>query len=490
MCTGFPCQCDGVERANPSYPSSNKAYYSDHFLHADPVVTLPTSPSYTRFSGDNATRSDKRRKTSATLETPESSGASIGPANDAIWSSHQLLAWSPQMSAWAAPMAVETTDRVQEYGDPLARPYLLARSVEDFQTFEGTSSWLQPTVQNYVDFLPDRPEGDVPAGRIPDCVLANYVSEVQAFFQRWKMNGNAAPPDLRDKVNPKGIRDEHGRMRLLACLFSKFSPMEYQSCLTKQFDAIARLKEHIKRCHLQPIFCPRCYVDFETVADRDLHLRRAVLCNNKELRVIQGYDPLNPEHQVAMTIRVNANRHVREQYNEVFHAFFPGARMPVNPWVDDELLKLVTEWEQFVRQDWPGIRDDLLGRLPPSVANSETWTRDFAARIVNAAKTGLIEEQAFGRARPARRFPVRHIPANHQHPPAFTGGVGGEDLQGTRAQATVAALHDTSPLPTVADAANNHDNSEWSKLLMDCYSFNADPDSITDLDTLFPGIQN
>ncbi|KAJ2970078.1 hypothetical protein NQ176_g8356 [Zarea fungicola] len=421
-----------------------------------------TSPPYISFggecSGENVTRSDKRRKIS------EISSVSIGPAKDTGCNS--IYAWRS--------------------ADTYAGQSLLARSPEEFQAFVGPTSWLQPTVQNYVGFLPDRPE--VSARLIPDSVPPHWVGKVLDFFQQWKINGNGAP-DRRENAPQKGIGDEHGTTRFLACPFCKYAPTDYPSCLTKQFDAIARLKEHIKRKHMKPICCPRCFDVFETETDRDRHLRRDLRCTKRELRVIQGYDTLNREHQAAMTMRVNTKRTVQEQYNVLFHAFFPGARKPRNPWVDDALLKLMTDWEQFVRQDWRGIRDGMLGHLPPSLTDSEAWTREFGDLIVNAARTELIEEQVSGRARSAKA-----IPAYRWCPPSIDGVGGAEHLQGTGAHATVATLHhSTSRLQTAADTSSGHDNLEWSKFVMEPYPFNNEPDTTpyADLDNDFlTSIQN
>ncbi|KAI0103744.1 hypothetical protein GGR51DRAFT_561677 [Nemania sp. FL0031] len=99
-----------------------------------------------------------------------------------------------------------------------------------------------------------------PGGR-----ASNYANE---GYSRQGQDGDGQPPQGQDQHLPglptTGLP--------FACPFYRLNPVEHQNCLPLTLSRIGDVRQHIKRRHIQPIFCPRCGSIFQDNARRDAHM--------------------------------------------------------------------------------------------------------------------------------------------------------------------------------------------------------------------------
>ncbi|UKZ80298.1 hypothetical protein TrVFT333_008055 [Trichoderma virens FT-333] len=121
-----------------------------------------------------------------------------------------------------------------------------------------------------------------------------------------------------------------GAPRRLACIFSKCSPEgQPPTCLDKDFENFSRVKEHVRKKHCNPIYCPRCYLTrFRTRREFDAHLRQPIICHLREFKEMNGYNPENKEQNVIIGQRANPGKSEEERWMELFKAVFPGYLPP------------------------------------------------------------------------------------------------------------------------------------------------------------------
>ncbi|KFY23968.1 hypothetical protein V493_05534 [Pseudogymnoascus sp. VKM F-4281 (FW-2241)] len=82
----------------------------------------------------------------------------------------------------------------------------------------------------------------------------------------------------------------------LACPFHKYKPWKYnhgiirfRTCSTTSFDAIFRLKEHLRRVHPRPIHCTRCWLLFADQNSLVSHGQADVACKKNQPVSVEGW---------------------------------------------------------------------------------------------------------------------------------------------------------------------------------------------------------
>lgn len=77
-----------------------------------------------------------------------------------------------------------------------------------------------------------------------------------------------------NKEPPKRVKPNDAERKRLACPFTKHDPQKHIDCIKFNLMTIGHLKQHLKRYHYKPIYCPTCGDEFETRGTCDLHIEQ------------------------------------------------------------------------------------------------------------------------------------------------------------------------------------------------------------------------
>lgn len=129
--------------------------------------------------------------------------------------------------------------------------------------------------------------------------------------------------------------------RLYSCPFFKSNPSAYEQCRRISLSSVEAIKAHLEKHHAAPIHCARCYAEFHTAGERDMHLR-SVDCGRKEPRELEGYDEMTRR---LIEMQTDTTETMFVQWNAIFNVLFPGQSLPLSPFVDSEFAEAVLTTE-------------------------------------------------------------------------------------------------------------------------------------------------
>lgn len=133
---------------------------------------------------------------------------------------------------------------------------------------------------------------------------------------------------------PQPQRVPKAKTQLLACPFYKWEPGAYFQCGGVALATIPLLQDHLQKCHSTMIYCRRCHKRFDSVKDRDLHIRD-LSCAIVDGRAMGFYDEIDAA-MIENAIAVQANPRIteEEQWNIIFALLFPHYELPHSPYAD------------------------------------------------------------------------------------------------------------------------------------------------------------
>ncbi|CAF3518380.1 unnamed protein product [Fusarium graminearum] len=116
-----------------------------------------------------------------------------------------------------------------------------------------------------------------------------------------------------------------------ACPFEAVYPRRYRQCsLQHSLFTMDDVMGHLKRYHVDPLYCPMCSEIFETLIHRDRHIIKRS-CEVQELQVpkeIKAHEEDSLERIMKMNISDE------ERWNRIFNTIFPNANPPMSPYLD------------------------------------------------------------------------------------------------------------------------------------------------------------
>ncbi|KFX91755.1 hypothetical protein V490_05743 [Pseudogymnoascus sp. VKM F-3557] len=158
--------------------------------------------------------------------------------------------------------------------------------------------------------------------RGPSEYPSNYTSPIAPKRKKRddedEPNSNRNPPKRpnRTSLQKEGLN--------LACPFHKYKPWKYnhgilrfRTCSTTPFDAIFRLKEHLRRVHPPPLHCTRCWDSFTDQNSLVNHSQADIPCQRRQPVSIEGW---TPEMDKKMTKRKDETE--RERWERIYRELF------------------------------------------------------------------------------------------------------------------------------------------------------------------------
>jgi hypothetical protein len=156
------------------------------------------------------------------------------------------------------------------------------------------------------------------------------------------------------------ISNEQVHHRLFACPFPKQYPTRYGECWVRILENVSRVKQHLKRDHRLPLYCPRCFEEFIDEDTRDEHTRLAI-CRQNARRKIEGVT----NSQFRLLGKRSQSNSEKGRWYEVFEILFPGEPLPSSPYLDRSLLIDISTLQEYNLSRGPEIIDQILQSQPP-----------------------------------------------------------------------------------------------------------------------------
>ncbi|KAI0892522.1 hypothetical protein F4806DRAFT_505481 [Annulohypoxylon nitens] len=154
------------------------------------------------------------------------------------------------------------------------------------------------------------------------------------------------------KGKKKFDKDENDTPRLsLACPYYKRDRVRHRSCLLKELTKISYIKQHLRRKHAQPLYCPSCGEIFRSQSDERAHIRdRACIT-----RYFQAPEGLSHDQIQGLSDRVDKKLNLEQQWYSMWDDIFPGVRRPLSPYVQGPINEMLTNLREFLRDRGPTL---------------------------------------------------------------------------------------------------------------------------------------
>ncbi|KAL9083948.1 MAG: hypothetical protein Q9165_008291 [Trypethelium subeluteriae] len=197
------------------------------------------------------------------------------------------------------------------------------------------------------------------------------------------------------RARPPTKKEDQGPEKLLACPFCKLKPRKYRSCYKYTLRDISRVKQHLRRCHGIPKYCPSCYVTFGTEKVRDDHIRS----RNCQIAPSVDFECVSEEQRKLLEQRVSKSKSTVENWYTIFEILFPGTPRPSTPYVEGVLSEQLSEFQDFTMTEGPQIVNDLIqARIPPPLRPQECEVSAFVQTLFQDGVTALLERWETSRA--------------------------------------------------------------------------------------------
>ncbi|KFY44117.1 hypothetical protein V494_01629 [Pseudogymnoascus sp. VKM F-4513 (FW-928)] len=182
--------------------------------------------------------------------------------------------------------------------------------------------------------------------------------------------------DSNNDRNPskRSNRTSNQKERLnLACPFHKYKPwkynhgiLRYRTCSTTPFDAIFRLKEHLRRVHPLPLNCTRCWQTFADQNSLINHGQAEIPCQRKQPVHVEGWTA-----EMDKKVTKRRDETARERWERIYRELFGRALssvpspyfVPYDPPAANE-----SELQALLHQEVPRI---LLSSMRREIDNME-----------------------------------------------------------------------------------------------------------------------
>jgi len=185
-----------------------------------------------------------------------------------------------------------------------------------------------------------------------------------------------------------------------ACPYRKRDPQTYAilgkhtRCAIAQLKSVSRVKEHLFRCHLAPIHCPRCWCEFEAERDLENHLQAEDICHKRN----SGDPPRGITAEQARVLRSRKKSPVaqseEQRWMEIYQLLFPNEPCPDSPYfeeVPDEVrqpgLIDANDYSDYVQRESPNVFRSQLAQL---TRDSQALTREDWLWIFQQCQATLL----------------------------------------------------------------------------------------------------
>lgn len=333
----------------------------------------------------------------------------------------------------AIEFAVDTKAVVAEVLDPM-RVTLVDRVMEEFWVMFN-QGWTSNNNQHAGNST-----GTSQSSGVEN---TNCDADARQSYPRKRQRGDEDPGDQSGDRNsqPPGKKTSKGEdpeeIVKFACPFRKHNSRKYniyshRSCTLSHWDTIARVKEHLYRCHQIEIHCKRCWRTFKNQQQLDAHLTvaSANICS-----LIPGHPPdgITPENEKRLKSRkkIHPNQSDDSRWAEIYKLLFPNEEVP-SPYFEPVLEEAplspdsqnLANYEEYSRRELPlmvrgAIEDAIRREMQPFgdslIGNLVGIIQDCQDRIFRAYREGTDSK---GDMRLPPSIDSDDLESPQSHPPA------------------------------------------------------------------------
>jgi hypothetical protein len=244
-----------------------------------------------------------------------------------------------------------------------------------------------------------------------------------------------------------------------ACPFYKRVPALYQdrACRGPGWPNTHRLKEHIYRCHKQPVHCPRCKATYSTDGQLGAHLMEDERCAMRD--DLQAPTGITKDQEQKLRIKTRAPDICEpEKWRNIYKSIFPDlddSEIP-SPYQDmnTEEYEHLTRFRNFLcgrfphefeRNTAPHVENLVVPELMPALRSS---LREAARAAVETVYRAYVAETALVRPVPTSSQTSSLSPEKH---PQVDGITRPSDMPTTNFQNLALTFASTATPPVGAD---------------------------------------
>lgn len=114
-----------------------------------------------------------------------------------------------------------------------------------------------------------------------------------------------------------------------ACPFSKWKPLTYRKCCQYIPKDVSRVKQHLRRYHERPSYCPVCWEVFKEEGEYECHIQRRG-CSPQPRKDIER---ITPAQHKQLERRSEKQLSKSEQWYAIYEILFSGQPRPNSPYI-------------------------------------------------------------------------------------------------------------------------------------------------------------
>ncbi|KAI8948876.1 hypothetical protein F4801DRAFT_603989 [Xylaria longipes] len=160
-------------------------------------------------------------------------------------------------------------------------------------------------------------------------------------------SGNGEDEDEEEELPPRKRVEPLKEGVLLACPFSKWKPLSYQSCYKYIMKDIRRVKQHLRRNHKRPLHCPTCCETFKVEETFYSHIEGRS-CLPQPKKALEGVTSTQQEH---LDRKVDRKLSRSDQWYSIFSILFPDSQLPRSAYLESDLSAELLDFQKFMATD-------------------------------------------------------------------------------------------------------------------------------------------
>jgi hypothetical protein len=177
-----------------------------------------------------------------------------------------------------------------------------------------------------------------------------------------------------------------------ACPFLKKDPIAHQQCCMFVLSRIRDVKQHLRRRHQMPIYCPRCVKIFDNEDDRDEHVVE-MNCPRRPGKP----DGITERQKKALSEKAPASQSPETQWFGIFKILFPDQEnLPQSPYMDMDsaFFRSSVMYQEFVLDQGPRLLGDMLtarGAVAWDLAHEERDREQLLHQVLHDGLRNLFD---------------------------------------------------------------------------------------------------
>ncbi|KAI8963434.1 hypothetical protein F5Y11DRAFT_145711 [Daldinia sp. FL1419] len=181
-----------------------------------------------------------------------------------------------------------------------------------------------------------------------------------------------------------------------ACPFSKWKPLSYRKCCQYILKDISRVKQHLRRYHERPPYCPVCWEVFKEDDGFESHIQGRN-CSPRPKVDLEGVTSIQ---QKQLERRSDKQLSKPEQWYAIYTILFPDQPHPTSPYVEGDLSSELLSFQKFMATDGLEIVERIAREhIPPDLMPHQDEMLAFSQSLFQQAIPQIL--QRYDATRPA-----------------------------------------------------------------------------------------